>query len=584
MGSISFLWSLVGAIGMAANAQAATDDVVYLKQPIFKIPIEVAPDNLSKIKELRLYVSTDTGQTWSLVKTADPSQKMFLFRAQADGEYWFKLGYVNQAGDFEPRDLRREPPDVRVVLDTKLPYIELKAQPREPNKIGVVWKARDEKLDLSSFKLEMKSERDSTWQEVPASKMREGETSWPAAGQDSYSVRATIRDRAGNESIAQVEIPRIAGENGPSLARTSEPPRSLNKLDLDEGNFAVPPAPTFGEGGSRALTSGTSIPRASARSAPPMANPSPAPLDPAFAPPAAPYTVAAASLPPSATAPASSPRFHEVQRPAFDRSRPDLPADRGTVSPIQPVSASPAMAEASRGQAIATTQSVDPAGRDARNQPQPSGRQPWLVGSRQFAVDYELRHVGPAGVKRVEMYMTKDNGKNWKLLAEDPDKLPPFDVELPEEGRFGLKVVVVSPAGWQQPPKPGEAPRIVVQVDTTPPEAELYQMVPDPAANTDALLVRWSAKDAHLAPNPVSLYFAERPEGPWWAIATGLPAVGQYSWRVPQGVPPEVYVRLEARDLAGNASRATTKEAQSVDLSRPEAEVIAILPSGGLTR
>lgn len=560
--------ALLWMAGAAAAVFAEGEDVVYLKQPLFKIPVQVASDKLGQIKELRLFVSTDQGQTWDLVKSAEPTQQSFTFRAQGDGEYWFTLAYVDQAGVVEPPDVRREPPGLKVVLDTRSPMLELKALPREEGKVGVSWRLRDEKLDLSSFKVEMKGEREGVWQEVPAARMRDGEGSWPAATGDAYSIRASVRDRAGNESVARVEFPGRSA--APHLASDE---RNLPGAGAN-GGFSVPPAPST-----------TSIPRA------PVRNPSttPAPATAATSSGPAPSPSYAAPPPPTMTyspppAPSyasAAPQYHEAQRPVFDRSRPDLPADPPS-SGIQTVGLSEA--PPARG-AIASTTSPPPAAANrAAAEPAPSPRTPWLVASKSFAVDYEIKNSGPAGVKKVEMYITRDNGKTWQLLGEDADRTPPFDVTLPEEGRYGLRVVVMSPAGWQQAPKPGEVPRIQVEVDTTPPEAELYQLIPDPASATDSLLIRWSAKDAHLAAQPVNLYFAERPEGPWWAVKTGLPPAGQYSWKVPQGVPPEVYLRLEARDQAGNVSRANTPEPVSVDLSRPVAEVIAILPSGTMTR
>lgn len=546
---------------LAAPARAQ-DDVIYLKQPLFKIPVQLASDKLWQIKELRLFVSTDNGQNWSLVKSADPSQKSFTFRAQGDGEYWFTLAYVDEKGAVEPRDVRSEPPGLRVVLDTKAPSVDLKALPREDGKIGASWRLRDEKLDLSTVMLETKGESESNWREVPAPKMRDGEARWPA-GPEAYSIRATIKDRAGNESVAQVEIPaarpsevatseKITPDapltSGPSL--TGPPTNSVAKgrFDDEARNFTVPPAPT----GS------TPIPRAAPR-----------------------------QMPATATAATPRPQNYDVNRPIFDRNRPDLPADPPNwTSGIQQVghgSSNPPMMHEARGGSIAASRPT-PAADPKTQPPATASKLPWLVGSKQFAIDYSIKNVGPAGVKKVELYATRDGGKTWKLVSEDVDRTPPFDVELSEEGRYGLKVVIMSPTGWQREPKSGEAPQIVVQVDTTPPEAELYQLVPDPTSPTDTLLVRWSSRDPHISPAPVSLYFSERPDGPWWTVKTGLPATGQFSWKIPQGIPPEVYLRLEARDLANNVSRATTPEAIPVDLSRPEAEVIAILPANTTVR
>ena len=187
---------------------------------------------------------------------------------------------------------------------------------------------------------------------------------------------------------------------------------------------------------------------------------------------------------------------------------------------------------------------------------------------------------------KVELYYTKDNGVQWHLLGEDADRTPPFEVELPGEGRYGLQIVVTSPAGnGQRPPQAGEAPTIQVEVDTTAPEADFYRTVPDPESN-DALLIRWAARDSHLPGQPVRLYYSETLEGPWEQIATDLPASGSYSWHVPPRTPYQVYLKMVILDMCHNESAAVTPEPVLVDLSKPEAEVIgiAILPEAGGVR
>jgi hypothetical protein len=178
------------------------------------------------------------------------------------------------------------------------------------------------------------------------------------------------------------------------------------------------------------------------------------------------------------------------------------------------------------------------------------------------------------------MFYTKDNGVSWHLLGEDPDRTPPFEVDLPGEGRYGLGVVVTSPAGnGQRPPQAGDEPLIQVEVDTTAPEAELMRPVPDPQSPHEALLIGWSARDAHLSDRPVRLSYAVSPDGPWETISTDLPPEGQYRWQVPPRTPSEVFLKLSVVDMCNNEA-ATTPVPVLVDLSQPEAEVIgiAILP------
>jgi hypothetical protein len=142
---------------------------------------------------------------------------------------------------------------------------------------------------------------------------------------------------------------------------------------------------------------------------------------------------------------------------------------------------------------------------------------------------------------------------------------------------YGFHLVVKSRAGLgKPPPRPGDVPKIRVEVDTTPPEASLFEPRPDPSRR-DALLLCWEARDRNLATNPVTLEWAPRPDGPWAFIGEPqLPNSGQYAWAVPSNTPPRVYRRLTVRDTAGNTAKAETSQPVTVDLSTPEVEVINV--------
>lgn len=571
---------------LGAPTLGYADDVVYLKQPVFQIPIQVASSRVSDIKELQLFVSTDRGQTWRMVRTARPSQQAFTFRAQADGEYWFTLAYIDQEGRSEPEDIEREPPGLKVVLDTHAPEIQLRPTDREGNQYGAIWQLSDEKLDLDSLQIEVKGASEPEWRSVQVPRMSEGKGDWIGDPSESYSVRATVRDRAGNVSVQRIEIPAteqaVASRPAPRSVSESPVAETPRPLDLQGGQYAVPPPPS---GEPIAMP----IPRAGEQVAE-------APSAPSYNAP--PPSFVASAVPPSYSAPqsynaparSSSPQSYTVQRPVFDRSRPDLPADfRPGTQPIQQVNAESAVStvmDSMPRTPIASTTAVSPRTAAAPERPaEPERKKVRLSNSKHFAVDYKLRGVGPSGVGKVELYQTTDNGTTWSLYGEDPDRQPPFEVTVPSDGRYGLTIVVTSPAGFgQRPPKPGDLPQMNVEVDTTPPVAELYQPVPDPNNNNESLLISWNCHDTHLADQPVGLYFAEFPEGPWYAIKGGLPAKGQFSWRVLENTPHHVYLRLMATDLGNNVSVADTPEPIIVDLARPEADVvdvIGILPDDG---
>ena len=92
------------------------------------------------------------------------------------------------------------------------------------------------------------------------------------------------------------------------------------------------------------------------------------------------------------------------------------------------------------------------------------------------------------------------------------------------------------------------------------------------------LTTTWNARDKNLGHNPVRLSYAESRDGPWQLIADKLTNTGKHVWTMPDGLPYQFYVRVEAVDLAGNVGEAVTQEKVKVDLSLPKAKIIDVLP------
>ncbi len=70
--------------------------------------------------------------------------------------------------------------------------------------------------------------------------------------------------------------------------------------------------------------------------------------------------------------------------------------------------------------------------------------------------------------------------------------------------------------------------------------------------------------DNNLEPRPISLFYSSRSTGPWSAIATNLENTGEYAWRVERYVPTRFYLRIEARDTAGNLAAFQTPTERQV--------------------
>src|SRR5262249_41837618 len=138
-----------------------------------------------------------------------------------------------------------------------------------------------------------------------------------------------------------------------------------------------------------------------------------------------------------------------------------------------------------------------------------------ITKSTRVDLEYECTKYGPSGIGRVELYCTQDEGKTWTFLTDDPDLQSPITADLPGEGIYGFYLVVQSKAGRKmRQPQEGDLPQMRVEVDTTPPNAELYSPEPDPR-HRDGLILTWKATDRNLAPNPITLQWAKQPNGAW---------------------------------------------------------------------
>jgi hypothetical protein len=207
------------------------------------------------------------------------------------------------------------------------------------------------------------------------------------------------------------------------------------------------------------------------------------------------------------------------------------------------------------------------------------------VNNREVALAYEITREGPSRVGAVELWWTPDDGKTW-----DKAPMPPVEdavqnnrrqrrIDLLEgDGVYGFSLVLRSRAGLsKRAPKPGDIPEMRIELDTVKPQATLFKLQADPQRR-DTLILTWNATDKNLGPTPITLEWSQVPEGPWQPIAVDLANTGQYAWQLPSTMPVQVYLRLRARDLAGNVGEAVTPEPQLVDLTEPEGHLVDIAP------
>jgi hypothetical protein len=205
----------------------------------------------------------------------------------------------------------------------------------------------------------------------------------------------------------------------------------------------------------------------------------------------------------------------------------------------------------------------------------PPGVRPRMVNSPRFELEYEFESVGPAGIGKVELWGTRDGGRSWTSYGIDPDNRSPMSVTVAGEGLYGFRIVVESGTGLRgAPPQSGDEPEIWVGVDTIKPTARLTTA----DLSGGELTIHWEAADSLLAARPIALAYSQTPGGPWTTIAAGLANSGAFAWRLDNRVPDRVYLRLEARDEAGNVQLFEAADPVSLDPVRPKGRIRGVRP------
>ena len=205
-----------------------------------------------------------------------------------------------------------------------------------------------------------------------------------------------------------------------------------------------------------------------------------------------------------------------------------------------------------------------------------------FIGTHRFRLPYGIDAIDPSGVGRVDLWITSDDGKTWKNWGTDPDHQSPFPVEIQQDGRYGFRVTVHSRDGLSGlGPSSGSDADIWINVDTKAP-LTMIKSVPYGRGNeVGKLVINYRANDNFLTLRPITLLYAKNPQGPWQQIESGLRNEGRYVWSLnPDQVPDQVFLKIEARDRAGNVGSHVLSQSIDVTGLKPRATIHGVTPVG----
>jgi hypothetical protein len=542
------LWiaaALVACVGPLARAQAPAapglPELVKTKHRSFAIPFRIPksddPDADAAPQTVVLNVSTDLGATWQPAGEAAPSATSFTYRAETDGEYWFRLRAVDRKG----RARGGEGPDIRVLVDAAGPRLAGRVWKGADGEIICRYAAADDSLRMESLKVEYRGAGDNGWKSVAAQAIlaREspahlvGEEIWWAGEKvETMTVRIAIADSSGNQTVKQFAL------------EPADPHVDQTALAKEIG---VPPLPAFG-GSADATPPDTTV------AARPVSAPS------------APASNAAGGWASEQAAPWSDGQPRTQAQPQTPADTAASPTSSRSVL-VRPANASAALLPHADSRPNGRTGGMSQSAGGALEY---RGRPLQLTRSRRFVWDYEIPAVrSTAAPVRAELWTTADGGVTWQRTAVDNDGRSPIDVSLPAAGLYGVRLELVTDADDDTGgPRSGAAPDAWVGVDEEPPQVDLAGVGRDESTPSGALLIRYGSRDPLMTPKSVRLLYSPNADGPWATIADAIDNQGEHRWTPDRNVPAKVFIRAEATDAAGNVGSATSPEPISVTAPR----------------
>lgn len=512
-------------------------ELVRTKHRVFSIPFRIPksedPDADAAPQKVVLNVSTDLGISWRAAGEAAASATSFTFRADTDGEYWFRLRAIDRKG----RSRGGEGPDIRVLVDAAGPRLSGRVWKGGDGEIVCRYAAADDSLNLQSLKVEYRGPGDNGWKtiapqavlarESPAHLVGE-EIWWAGEKVQALTVRISITDSSGNPAVKQLTLePTDPGVDQAALAK----------------EIGVPPLP---EQAAETAVGAAPLAIPAADAAPPQ------PREPGQ-PWAAEQAGTWSDGQPAAVAdPAAAANGRSVLVRPTASARGTLPtaADR-PAGQRQPIGDGSFAAAAGGGLEY-------------------RGRPLQITKSRRFAWDYEIPEGrASAGRLQAELWTTQDGGVTWQRAAVDGDGRSPIDVTLPAAGLYGVRLELVADAtAAAGGPRSGSAPDAWLGIDEEPPRVELVAISRDDSTPDGALVIRYAVQDPLIAPRATRLLYSPSPDGPWATIADGLENQGEHRWAPDRSVPAKVFVRAEAADLAGNVGAASSPDDVSIAAPR----------------
>jgi hypothetical protein len=141
------------------------------------------------------------------VVTAEPRDTQFVYKADADGWYFFVVQTEDLDGRRSPTNVHLASPGLRVCVDTVRPQVSLRPVLPQKGTVAVEWEVRDDNIDLRTLKLEYRAVGLDRWTILNIRQpMARAQFGWDPVGTGPFEVRLQVSDLARNTATATTQV------------------------------------------------------------------------------------------------------------------------------------------------------------------------------------------------------------------------------------------------------------------------------------------------------------------------------------------------------------------------------------------
>jgi hypothetical protein len=207
------------------SAAGSGEDIIVLRSQVFDIPFQM--DSQSPASRVRLYWSSDHGQSWKTHSEKPISTRQFHINTEADGEFWFTIATDLETINDPGRQLR---PQRKILVDSQGPAIELTGAADVDGSLALHLMLKDQR-DVATLRVLYATDVTRQW--VTVRNDRIGDDGrfviTPNETWRQISVHVTATDSLGNASVKAQNFQRPRVASRPSNRLRVQPAAGPNR-------------------------------------------------------------------------------------------------------------------------------------------------------------------------------------------------------------------------------------------------------------------------------------------------------------------------------------------------------------------